>query len=73
MDEAYGDTDASENHPDYPTDETGTDDAMMYSGGLNGPKSTGQTTVPVIAGQSDRMGDDHELSRMREMAGLAGR
>jgi len=72
MDEAYGDTDASENHPDWPTDEEGTDDAMMYSGGLNGPKSTGQTTVPVIAGQRDRMGSDgdHELRRMMEIAGL---
>jgi hypothetical protein len=72
MDEAYGDTDASENDPDYPTDEVGTDDAMMYSGGLNGPKSTGQTTVPVINGQGDRMGyeGDHELRRMMEIAGL---
>jgi hypothetical protein len=72
MDEAYGDTDATENEPDYPTDEEGTDDAMMYSGGLNGPKSTGQTTVPVIAHQNDRMGSDgdHELSRMMRIAGL---
>ena len=68
VDEAYGDTDATENEPDYPTDEEGTDDAMMYSGGLNGPKSTGQTTIPVIAGQDDRMG--HELRRMMEIAGL---
>jgi hypothetical protein len=72
MDEAYGDTDATENKPDYPTDEEGTDNAMMYSGGLNGPKSTGQTTIPVIAGQDDRMGynGDHELRRMMEIAGL---
>ena len=72
MDEAYGDTDATENEPDYPTDEEGTDDAMMYSGGLNGPKSTGQTTIPVIAGQDDRMGynGDNELRRMMEIAGL---
>jgi hypothetical protein len=72
VDEAYGDTDASENEPDWPTDEEGTDDAMMYSGGLNGPKSTGQTTIPVIAGQHDRMGHggDHELRRMMEIAGL---
>ena len=68
MDEAYGDTDASENDPDYPTDEVGTADEGMYSGGLNGPKSTGQTTIPVIAGQHDRMG--HELRRMMEIAGL---
>jgi hypothetical protein len=72
MDEAYGDTDASENDPDYPTDEVGTDDAMMYSGGLNGPKSTGQTTAPVNAGQKDRMGyeGDNDLRRMMEIAGL---
>jgi hypothetical protein len=72
MDEAYGDTDASENDPDYPTDEVGTDDAMMYSGGLNGPKSTGQTTSPIVGGQDDRMGHsgDNELRRMMEIAGL---
>ena len=72
MDEAYGDTDASENDPDYPTDEVGTADEGMYSGGLDGPKSTGQTTIPVIAGQDDRMGynGDHELRRMMEIAGL---
>ena len=72
MDESYGDTDATENEPDWPTDEEGTDDAMMYSGGLNGPKSTGQTTIPVIGGQDDRMGyeGDHELRRMMEIAGL---
>jgi hypothetical protein len=71
MDEAYGDTDETKNHPDYPTDQVGTDDAMMYSGGLDGPKD-GQTTVPVIAGQHDRMGHhgDHELRRMMEIAGL---
>ena len=28
----------------------------IISGGLNKPKSTGQTTVPVIAGQTSRMG-----------------
>jgi hypothetical protein len=71
MDEAYGDTDATQNEPDYPTDQVGTDDAMMYSGGLDGPKD-GQTTVPVIAGQHDRMGSDgdHELRRMMRIAGL---
>ena len=72
MDEAYGDTDASENEPDWPTDQEGTDNAMMYSGGINGPNGTGQTTNPVIAGQDDRMGynGDHELRRMMEIAGL---
>ena len=73
IEEAYGDTDATDNEPDWPTDEEGTDDAMMYSGGLNGPKSTGQTTVPVIAGQDDRMGYEgtDALRRMMEMAGLS--
>ena len=28
----------------------------VISGGLNKQKSTGQTTIPVIAGQDDRMG-----------------
>jgi hypothetical protein len=73
MDEAYGDTDATQNNPDWPTDQEGTDDAMMYSGGLDGPKSTGQTTIPVINGQHDRMGYnglDEELGRMMEMAGV---
>ena len=72
MDEAYGDTNATDNKPDWPTDEEGTDNAMMYSGGMNGPKSTGQTTIPVINGQNDRMGHagDDALRRMMEMAGL---
>jgi hypothetical protein len=73
MNEAYGDTDATDNKPDWPTDEEGTDNAMMYSGGLNGPKSTGQATIPVIGGQDDRMGyeGDHELRRMMEIAGIS--
>jgi hypothetical protein len=32
----------------------------VISGGLNKPKSTGQTTVPVIAGQTDRMSNPKE-------------
>jgi hypothetical protein len=43
-----------ENSPDWPTNTETSDDAMQYSGGLNGPKSTGQTTVPVIASQLRR-------------------
>ena len=34
-----------ENKPDWPTDEEESDDAFQYSGGLNGPKSTGQSTT----------------------------
>ena len=71
MAEAYGDTDASQNEPNWPTDTEYSVDAMQYSGGLNGPKSTGQTTVPVIAHQGERTGvDDEELRRMMEMAGI---
>jgi hypothetical protein len=73
MDEAYGDTDETLNSPDWPTDAEGTDDAMMYSGGIDGPKSTGQTTIPVIASQQDRQHayeDAAALRRMMEMAGL---
>jgi hypothetical protein len=43
-----------ENSPDWPTNTETSDNAMQYSGGLNGPKSTGQTTVPVVASQLRR-------------------
>lgn len=59
VEEAYGDATATNNQPDWPTDRETTDANDPYlrrlSGGLNGPKSTGQTTVPVIAGQRRRM------------------
>ena len=72
MDEAYGDTDETLNKPDWPTDTETSADAFQYSGGLDGPKSTGQTTVPVIAHQDSRMGvdGDEDLRRLREMAGV---
>jgi hypothetical protein len=70
MDEAYGDTNATMNSPDYPTDTETIDGDDPYlrrfSGGLNGAKSTGQTTVPVIAGQMRRtstMEENVELER----------
>jgi len=60
-----------ENAPDWPTEEEGTEDAMMYSGGLNGPKSTGQSTVPVLASQENRQHTyEAELQRMRDIAGI---
>jgi hypothetical protein len=69
VDEAYGDTDETKNSPDWPTN-TETLDAepnlRTYSGGLNGPKSTGQTTTPVIASQLRRqvsMEENVELER----------
>jgi hypothetical protein len=68
------DEQVDENQPEWPTDKVQSNDALQYSGGLNKPKSTGQTTVPVIAGQENRMmtyeGED-ELARLREMAGVA--
>lgn len=55
-----------ENSPDWPTNTETSDDAFQYSGGLNKPKSTGQTTVPVIASQLRRqvsMDEGVELER----------
>ena len=43
-----------ENSPDWPTNQETSDDALQYAGGLNKPKSTGQTTTPVIASQLSR-------------------
>jgi hypothetical protein len=52
-----------ENKPDWPTDtETlaAEPNLRTYSGGLNGPKSTGQTTVPVVASQLRRQASMEE-------------
>jgi len=49
------DENVAENAPDWPTNTESSPNATQYSGGLNGPKSTGQTTTPVIAGQRQRM------------------
>ena len=63
-----------ENNPDWPTEPTGQEDNINYydTDGLNGRKSTGQTTIPVIASQDDRQQayEDEDLARMMEMAGL---
>jgi hypothetical protein len=71
VEEAYGDTNASQNKPDWPTDTEYSDDAMQYSGGLNKPKTdvagNGQTTVPVTAVHTQ---DEDALRRMMEMAGI---
>ena len=65
-----------QNQPDYPTETETSDDAMQYSGGLNGPKSTGQSTVPVLASQDDRQhsyaeAEEAAIRRMMEMAGIS--
>jgi hypothetical protein len=66
----------SMNQPDYPTETETSNDALQYAGGLNKPKSTGQTTTPVIASQHDRQesyaeAEEDALHRMMEMAGIA--
>jgi hypothetical protein len=69
VDEDYGDTDETLNNPDWPTDQetlAAQPELRTYSGGLNGPKSTGQTTVPVVASQLRRqtsMEENVELER----------
>jgi len=71
MDEAYGDNAVSENEPDYPTEQETAEDNLEYSGGLNGPKSTGQSTVPVLASQEERQHTyESDLQRMRDIAGI---
>jgi hypothetical protein len=71
VDEAYGDTTASQNKPNWPTNTEYSDDAMQYPGGLNKPKTDvagdGQTTVPNTAVHTQ---EEDELRRLREMAGI---
>ena len=45
----------SDNEPDYPSNQEYSNDEMQYSGGLNGKKSTGQTTLPVVGSQVRRL------------------
>jgi hypothetical protein len=66
----------SMNQPDYPTETETSSDALQYAGGLNKPKATGQSTVPVLASQDDRQhsyaeAEEDALHRMMEMAGIA--
>ena len=48
----------------------------IISGGLNKPKSTGQTTIPVIAGQGKRTGVseskmlNESVSDWKKLAGI---
>ena len=53
-----------ENSPNWPTDQTTSDDALQYAGGLNKPKSTGQTTTPVIASQLRRQASMEESVKL---------
>ena len=68
----------SMNEPDYPTNTETSNNAMQYSGGLDGPKSTGQSTltgggIPNL--DADRQhsyaeAEEDALHRMMEMAGV---
>jgi hypothetical protein len=67
-----------ENNPDWPTEPTGQEDNINYydTDGLNGRKTTGQSTVPVLASQDDRQhsyaeAEEDALHRMMEMAGMS--
>ena len=70
VDESYGDSTATENMPDWPTDPETTDANDPYlrrfSGGLNGAKSTGQTTAPVIASQVRRQANMAETVKLEQ-------
>lgn len=41
----------------------------VIAGGLNKPKSTGQQTIPVLAGDKDRTGDE-DVAEWKRLAGL---
>ena len=66
LDESYanGDDDTFETDIDFMT--------KVISGGLNKQKSTGQTTIPVIAGQNDRMGynTNESVNDWKKLAGI---
>jgi hypothetical protein len=56
-----------ENAPDWPTNTEKLDadpNLRTYSGGLNGPKSTGQSTVPVLASQLRRQASMEESAEL---------
>lgn len=42
----------------------------VISGGLNKQKSTGQTTIPVVAGQKDRMEAHESINAWKKLAGI---
>ena len=68
----------SDNEPDYPTNTETSNNAMQYSGGVDGPKATGQTTltgggIPNL--DADRQhsyaeAEEDAIKRMMEMAGI---
>jgi hypothetical protein len=55
-----------ENDPNWPSNTETSDNALQYSGGLNGPKSTGQSTVPVLASQLRRQVSMEESAKVEK-------
>ena len=72
VDEAYGDFDIETNRDlgNSPDEHYSDIDTMTnkLSGGLNGRKSTGQTTIPVIDRQDSRQGVMGEAQKIQEAA-----
>ena len=69
------DDELEESYANSADDDFTTDSEFMtdtITGGLNKKKSTGQTTIPVIAGQNDRMGYNvsESLSDWKMLAGI---
>ena len=65
--------DAGENAKDFDDEQFKTDMDFMtkvISGGLNKQKSTGQTTIPVIAGQDSRMVTRESVNDWKKLAGI---
>ena len=69
-----------ENNPDWPTNPEVSDDALQYAGGLNGPKSTGQTVGAPFNRQNARQGAgdlvgngvNEEFARFKDLAKRVG-
>jgi hypothetical protein len=66
-----------ENSPDWPTNSETNDDALQYSGGVNGPKSTGQTVGAPFNRQASRQGEgitdvleNDEVGDIKNLAGI---
>ena len=55
-----------EHDPNWPSNTETSDNALQYSGGLNGPKSTGQSTIPVLASQLRRQVSMEESAKVEQ-------
>jgi hypothetical protein len=54
----------NKNNPNWPSNTETSNDALQYSGGLNKPKSTGQSTTPVLASQLRRQVSMEESAKL---------